>query len=74
MSLELESEDETIPFAGAFMILIIALNAIIMFVIGVILNVYTFVRNKQKDKKTKRVMCNKRTQVLLIFTTCAEYI
>ncbi|MEG0440387.1 MAG: hypothetical protein RR587_14225 [Solibacillus sp.] len=52
MSLELESEDKTIPFAGAFMILIIALNAIIMFVIGVILNVYTFVRNKQKDKKS----------------------
>lgn len=39
---------EGIAFAGVFMILILALNAIIMFVIGVILNVSTFVRKKIK--------------------------
>ncbi len=40
---------EGIAFAGGFMVLVLALNAIIMFVIGVVLNVYTFIKNKQKS-------------------------
>lgn len=51
-NLELNEENETIAFAGAFMILILALNAIIIFVIGVILNIFTFIRNKQNVKKS----------------------
>ncbi|MGE7691442.1 hypothetical protein ACQKMI_19815 [Lysinibacillus sp. NPDC097214] len=39
---------EGVAFAGGFMVLILAFNAIIMFVIGVILNIYTFVKNKRK--------------------------
>ncbi|MEQ6357313.1 hypothetical protein ABNX05_22110 [Lysinibacillus sp. M3] len=48
-SVELEPGDtgEGIAFAGGFMVLILAFNAIIMFVIGVILNIYTFAKNKQ---------------------------
>jgi len=38
---------EGVAFAGGFMVLILAFNAIIMFVIGVILNIYTFVKNKR---------------------------
>lgn len=46
--LDLSEANETIAFAGFPMLVILALNAIIMFVIGVILNIYTFVRKKQK--------------------------
>lgn len=38
-----------IAFAGGFMVLFLAAHAIIIFVIGVILNIYTFVRNKCKN-------------------------
>ncbi|MFJ7890025.1 hypothetical protein ACIQYL_18365 [Lysinibacillus xylanilyticus] len=45
---EPDNTREGIAFAGGFMALILALNAIIMFVIGVILNIYTFVKNKRE--------------------------
>lgn len=41
---EPDNTREGIAFAGGFMALILALNAIIVFVIGVILNIYTFVK------------------------------
>ena len=40
-----------VAFAGGFMVLFLAAHAIIIFVIGVIINIYTFVRNKLKIKK-----------------------
>lgn len=40
-----------IAFAGGFMVLFLADHAIIIFVIGVILDIYTFIRNKLKIKK-----------------------
>ena len=43
---------EGIGFAGGFMALVLAFNAIIMFVIGVILNIATFINNKKKRKKS----------------------
>ena len=39
-------------FGGGTIAIILALNAIIMFVIGVILNIYTFIIKKQKAKKS----------------------
>ena len=41
-------EWQGIAFAGGFIAIVLALNAIIMFVIGVILNIYTFIKKKQK--------------------------
>jgi hypothetical protein len=45
---EPDNTREGIAFAGGFMALILALNAIIIFVIGVILNIYTFVKNRRE--------------------------
>ncbi|MGE7696675.1 hypothetical protein ACQKNC_21695 [Lysinibacillus sp. NPDC094177] len=45
---EPDNTREGIAFAGGFMVVILALNAIIMFVIGVILNICTFFKNKQR--------------------------
>lgn len=39
---------EGIAFAGGFIAIVLAFNAIIMFVIGVILNIYTFIKKKQR--------------------------
>ncbi|MGE8001285.1 hypothetical protein ACQKOF_22085 [Lysinibacillus sp. NPDC093190] len=41
---EPDNTREGIAFAGGFIAVILALNSIIMFVIGVILNIYTFVK------------------------------
>lgn len=38
---------EGIAFAGGFIALVLAFNAIVMFVIGVVLNIYTFIKKKQ---------------------------
>ncbi|MER2006395.1 MAG: hypothetical protein ABS939_02990 [Psychrobacillus sp.] len=43
---------EEMGFAGGFIALVLAFNAIIMFVIGVILNIATFVNNKKNRKKS----------------------
>lgn len=46
-----ENEDDVwqgIAFAGGFIAIVLAFNAIIIFVIGVILNIYTFIKKKQK--------------------------
>lgn len=37
-----------IAFAGGFIALVLAFNAIVMFVIGVILNIYTFIKKRKK--------------------------
>ncbi|AWE07852.1 hypothetical protein DCE79_10840 [Lysinibacillus sp. 2017] len=39
-----------VGIAGAFMAFVLAINAIIIFVIGIILNVSTFIKNKKKHK------------------------
>ncbi|MFJ8519004.1 hypothetical protein [Lysinibacillus xylanilyticus] len=44
IGLEPGETGEGIAFAGGFIAVILALNAIIMFVIGVILNIYTFLK------------------------------
>ncbi|GGA49029.1 hypothetical protein [Psychrobacillus lasiicapitis] len=41
-------EWQGIAFAGGFIAIVLALNAIVLFVIGVILNIYTFIKKKQK--------------------------
>lgn len=46
-----ENEDDIwqgIAFAGGFIAIVLAFNAIIIFVTGVILNIYTFIKRKQK--------------------------
>lgn len=40
-----------VAFAGGFMVLFLAAHAILIFIIGVIVNIFTFVRNKLKVKK-----------------------
>ncbi|WP_341323600.1 hypothetical protein NSQ62_09045 [Solibacillus sp. FSL H8-0523] len=44
---EAADEWQGLAFAGGFIVIVLALNAIIMFVIGVILNIYTFIKKKQ---------------------------
>ena len=41
-------EWQGIAFAGGFIAIVLSLNAIVLFVIGVILNIYTFIKKKQK--------------------------
>ena len=41
-----------VGIAGAFMAFVLAINAIIIFVIGIILNVSTFIKNKRKHKNS----------------------
>ena len=45
-----DSDDtgEGIAFAGGFIALVLTFNAIVMFVIGVILNIYTFIKKRQR--------------------------
>ena len=43
-----DNTGEGIAFAGGFIAIVLAFNAIIMFVIGVILNIYTFTKKKQR--------------------------
>ena len=43
-----DNTGEGIAFAGGFIAIVLAFNAIVMFVIGVILNIYTFIRKKQR--------------------------
>ena len=44
---------EGVAFAGGFLAVFLVLHAIIMFVIGIIFNIYTFVKNKQEVKKNQ---------------------
>ena len=39
-------------FGGGTIAIILALNAIVMFVIGVILNIYTFIKKKRKARES----------------------
>lgn len=39
---------EGIAFAGGFIAIVLAFNAIVMFVIGVILSIYTFIKKRQR--------------------------
>ncbi|WP_339176322.1 hypothetical protein MKY51_07735 [Solibacillus sp. FSL R5-0691] len=49
-----DSTGEGIAFAGGFIAIILAFNAIVMFVIGVILTIYTFIKKKRwKDTANK---------------------
>ena len=41
-----DNTGEGIAFAGGFIAIVLAFNAIVMFVIGVILNIYTFIKKK----------------------------
>ena len=50
VGLEPGDTGEGVAFAGGFIALILGLHAIIVFVIGVIFNIYTFVKSKQKAK------------------------
>ena len=43
-----DNTGEGIAFAGGFIAIVLAFNAIVMFVIGVILNIYTFIIKKQR--------------------------
>lgn len=43
-----DNTGEGIAFAGGFIAIVLAFNAIVMFVIGVILNIYTFIKKKQR--------------------------
>ncbi|MGN7478772.1 hypothetical protein ACTHOQ_13040 [Solibacillus silvestris] len=47
-NLEPDDTGEGIGYAGGFMLLVLAFNAIIMFITGVVLNIYTFIKRKQK--------------------------
>lgn len=42
-----DNTGEGIAFAGGFIALVLAFNAIVMFVIGVILNIYTFIKKRK---------------------------
>lgn len=46
VGLEPGDTGEGVAFAGGFLAVILGFHAIIVFVIGVIVNIYTFVRNK----------------------------
>ena len=41
-----------VAFAGGFLAVTLGLHAIIVFVIGVIFNIYTFIKNKLKASRT----------------------
>ena len=44
---------EGIAFAGGFIAIVLAFNAIVIFVIGVILNIYTFIKKKNRKDYNK---------------------
>lgn len=43
-----DNTGEGIAFVGGFIALVLAFNAIVMFVIGVILNIYTFIKREKR--------------------------
>ncbi len=46
-----EEDRVGIAFAGGFMAVFLGFHAVIVFAIGIILNIWTFVQNKRKAKK-----------------------
>ena len=54
VGLEPDDAGEGVGFAGGFLALILGFHAIIVFVIGIIVNIYTFVK---KTLKAKKIMC-----------------
>lgn len=49
---EPDNTNEGVAFAGGFMALLLGFHTIIVFVIGVIFNIFTYVKKTQKAKKT----------------------